>query len=51
MSDLHTGRHLAIIWKRKEVKKLPYHACQRASYHIKDKLERVKKETRLLTTE
>jgi len=50
-NDVYTRRHLAIIRRRKEVKNLPYHFYQRASYHIKDKLEKVKKGARLLTTE
>ena len=30
MYDVYTGRHLAMIRRRKEVKKLPYHTYQRA---------------------
>jgi hypothetical protein len=49
--DAYTGRHLAIIRRRKEVKNCHIIPTRGLIHHIKDKLERVKKGTRLLTTE
>jgi hypothetical protein len=51
MHDVYTGRHLAIIRSRKEVKNCHIIRINGPSYHVKDKLKKSKKGVRLLTTE
>jgi hypothetical protein len=51
MYGVYTGRHLAIIRRRKESKNCHIIPTIGPSYHIKDKLEKVKKGAKLLTPE